>query len=383
MGVCDVITDIILVIFPIPIVIGSSMPLKRKINLTLLFGLSLGLVGITCYRVPSVINRRGDQQFRSLLASLEILGAAAVSNSIVLGSFIRDRGIKKQRFRLNGSVSESLERTSTRRTLTHHHWGSDEDLARDLGMRLSPELRHNSNGSLPRPAPIALPPSKRARPSSRNHHPPEYNDGISTDSERDHKIHTSEPDIEQSRSSGELSVANLTPRKMSFFDVGGLLDPQSPAVSRQSTSASKTTVAHDFAPTSRRGSRALLQDIGGLLSPHREEEHGYIMPDHEPARSEMTSTDIHRTISHEERRARTPHYSPVRNFSRVGYGQRNDASTSPPSTMSGANGRGASPPYRAVENNGGPVGNRESHIESMSLQDVGGLLGPARNGSAR
>ncbi|KMU82639.1 hypothetical protein CIHG_00420 [Coccidioides immitis H538.4] len=156
MGTCDVITDLLLIGFPIPIIFLSAMPTKRKVSLILLFGLSSVLIAITCYRVPSVISRQGSQQYRSLLASLEILAAAAVSNAIVIGSFVRDRGLKKHKFKA-GSLSESVEQASSRRaTITHHHWGSDADLVGDLGIRLDPELRSPSYQKI-RPAPVAIP----------------------------------------------------------------------------------------------------------------------------------------------------------------------------------------------------------------------------------
>ena len=164
MGASDVITDILLVVFPIPIVIKSAMATKRKISLVLLFSLSFILVGITIYRVIGVIDRHSDQQFRSLLASLEILAAAAVSNAVVLGSFIRDRGEKKKRFRFGSTGgNSSLDTPSQQRvkTITQRHWGSDADLVGDLGMRLGPDLEKRRS-SVPRPAPIALPLASQA-----------------------------------------------------------------------------------------------------------------------------------------------------------------------------------------------------------------------------
>ncbi|PGH09206.1 hypothetical protein AJ79_05735 [Helicocarpus griseus UAMH5409] len=139
MGTCDAITDILLVAFPIPIIVASTMPARRKFSLTLLFALSLILVVMTCYRIPAVIERHGNQQYRSLLASLEILAATAVSNVIVIGSFMRDRGVKKQKYKI-GSVSDvSGDKFSRRATITHHQWGSDADLATDVGIRLDSE----------------------------------------------------------------------------------------------------------------------------------------------------------------------------------------------------------------------------------------------------
>src|SRR5689334_5101228 len=44
MGVTDIITDVLLVAFPIPIIIRSSMPIKRKLSLLGLFSLSIILI---------------------------------------------------------------------------------------------------------------------------------------------------------------------------------------------------------------------------------------------------------------------------------------------------------------------------------------------------
>lgn len=152
MGACDVITDLLLVAFPIPIIVMTTMPLKRKVLLVVLFALSLILVAITCYRIPSVIEHHGSQQYRSLLASLEILAATAVSNAVVIGSFVRDKGVKKLKFKkalASASLTENIDHSSVRRaTVMHHQWGSDSDLARDLGIRLEPEL-YSTEGNLP------------------------------------------------------------------------------------------------------------------------------------------------------------------------------------------------------------------------------------------
>lgn len=252
-----------------------------KISLVLLFGLSLILIGITIYRVIAVIDRRSDQQFRSLLASLEILAAAAVSNALVLGSFVRDRGAKKQRFKF-GSVAgtSSLDRASgpRRGTLTARNWGSDADLVGDLGMRLEPELSAQE-ATVPRPAPIALPLASQARNVT-----PKVTSGWAFSPKRT-SIETDETDgksflPDNAPSPAEISI--ITPRRMSFFDVGGLLDddtiaapprypapfdprrPQSNSTPRLAphTEVEEFTVHHSNSG----GSNALLQDIGGLLS---------------------------------------------------------------------------------------------------------------------
>ncbi|KIN08691.1 hypothetical protein OIDMADRAFT_188358 [Oidiodendron maius Zn] len=268
MGTVNVITDILLVIFPIPIIIRSSMGFKRKAQLVALFSASLLPVGTTLYRLPNVINRHGSQQYRSLLASVEILFAAAVANALILGSFVRDKGVKKHRWKL-GSQSDSVERTTSRRGTATNHWGSDEDLVRDLGIGLDPKLRGSVAWNVPRPAPMAVAgniPVKKGQPDWA--FPPQRRD---SDDDLDF--------IDRPDGAGDIPGA---PRKVSFFDVGGLLEEDMPpraSTGRTDTDGEGSTTPgradrswyHDDAGLSpppapkRGGSAALLQDLGGLL----------------------------------------------------------------------------------------------------------------------
>ena len=278
MGASDVITDLILIVFPIPIVIKSAMATKRKISLVLLFSLSFTLVAITIYRVIGVIDRHSDQQFRSLLASLEILAAAAVSNAVVLGSFIRDRGEKKKRFRFGSTGgTSSLEAAPQQRTrtITQRNWGSDADLVGDVGMRLGPDLE-NHRESIPRPAPMALPLASQAHTTPKIALNTNWNFPSRPSSESDETdLKAAEQGLEKPPSPTEIPMP--TPRRMSFFDVGGLLDePHSPAHLHHPPTQLLSPiqiphVTHEPPPPtstqqSRRGSHALLEDIGGLLS---------------------------------------------------------------------------------------------------------------------
>lgn len=243
-------------------------------------------MGITIYRVVGVIDRHSTQQFRSLLASLEILAAAAVSNALVLGSFVRDRGAKKQRFRF-GSVGESssLDRSTglRRGTLTTRNWGSDADLAGDLGMRLEPGL--SATGACgPRPAPIALPLASQAKnltPSVMNR---DWTFQSRTSGETDEiDMKDCIPEAEKSPDSSNMSIT--APRRMSFFDVGGLLEndvtslpryPLSSSTSKTLRSSSSRLASHSETEEftmhrNLQGRNALLQDIGGLLSSEPQE----------------------------------------------------------------------------------------------------------------
>ena len=99
MASCDVLTDVLLIAFPIPLVWRSGRPLRRKCLLTALFALSAVMVVVALLRVPHVVARHGSQQYRTAWASGEILASACVSNAVVIGSFLRDKGLKRNKFR--------------------------------------------------------------------------------------------------------------------------------------------------------------------------------------------------------------------------------------------------------------------------------------------
>lgn len=272
MATCNMLTDLFLVFFPVSIIIRSHMKVKRKVQLVLLFSLSLGVVGVTLYRIPHVVWEHGNQQTRSLLASVEILMATTAANALVLGSFVRDRGVKKNRFRYGSVVSESIEGSalSARRpTIIDRHWGSDEDLVRDLGLRVDRELRDaispgtRSAGPQYTPAPVAKVPD-----DMRNWNFPQR--------QRSNGEGSDDSLLPSSQWSPSRSNSSATPRRVSFFDVGGLLgeqeqsvrdsynsslDPLSPT--RSAPSPTRTATSTGF----RRGSQALLQDLSGLLGP--------------------------------------------------------------------------------------------------------------------
>ena len=349
MGVCDIITDLVLVFFPIPLVLASSMRMKRKISLILLFLLSLGLVGITAFRVPSTISRKSAQQYRSLLASLEILAASAVANAVIIGSFIRDRGVKKVKFRsMSIGGGSTLDRTPTRnRSITIAHWGSDDDLVRDLGLSLHPSLQHRNTivDELPRVAPPAMP-NHNAAPdiekqgglgptgadwnftSARRRTRDTDEESVSSTS-TDLKMKEL-PRIEKPANPGESAQS---PTKMSFFDVGGLVSESKtstpPGNSREPSIKDLTAV-----PPSRSSSR-FLSDVGGLLTSHQEEG------------SVPTSS------------RRVSNAASFRNFSRGG-GMHNPTST-------------IVEDRRATHQSTGPS-NVASGPDAMDLLDAGGLL---------
>lgn len=264
MAVCNIVTDLLLVLFPVPVILGSSLRTKRKVQLVLLFSLSLAPVAVTIYRVPHSLRDGGSQQARSLYASIELLFATAAANALVLGSFVRDRGVKKRRFKYGSIAAASLDRSSAseyRRPTALRHWGSDEDLARDLGYGVTPGLRDEQSSPTEHrhftPAPVARP-----------------HEGMETWQFPSPK----RASTEQGDDSGGTASSNRTDltaaqQRVSFFDYGGLIDDPakvSPRQSYMSNDQSASPVALP-APASvasfRKGSAALLQDLGGLLTP--------------------------------------------------------------------------------------------------------------------
>ncbi|KXX75136.1 hypothetical protein MMYC01_200999 [Madurella mycetomatis] len=268
MAICNVLTDLLLVVFPVPVILGSSMAAKRKFHLVLLFSLSLAPVTVTLYRVPQIIQHNGSQQRRSLYASIELLFATAAANALVLGSFVRDRGVKKRRFKYGSVAAGSLERSSaseSRRPTVLKHWGSDEDLVRDTGYGVKPQLRD----------------SQLLSPDDARHYIPAPVAKLQEDMglwqfPGQTQANAARSDEAGDRVSSIRSNSTAT-RRVSFFDYGGLLDDQPrPPSQRESGMSSdqptlSATVPERAVPASasgfRRGSAALLQDLSGLLMP--------------------------------------------------------------------------------------------------------------------
>lgn len=209
------------------------------------------------------------------MASLEILAAAAVSNALVLGSFVRDRGAKKQRFRFGSTGGQSsLDRSTTahHRILTARNWGSDADLVGDLGMRLDPELTEKPS-IIPRPAPAVTSSRSTSNVNTSDVVDRSWKFPDLASVETDETVMTSPGSVREVKSSP--TEMPTTPRRMSFFDVGGLLaENDSPpqirhrqpmAEHQQQTNTLPLTGLHPQAAGTRRGSHALLQDIGGLM----------------------------------------------------------------------------------------------------------------------
>ena len=273
MSCCDIISDILLIIFPIPIIVNSAMPPKRKFTITFLFSLSALLIAITSYRVSTIVRHSGRQQLRTLWASLEILASAAVSNVLILGSFVRDRGVKKAKYKgtdetTGRSASDANDAQSNLvRAMTRRHWGtdSDEDLFKHCRGRLGSVEEEGDTTVTPAPM-VAKPPlpSKTASGGFSPHYP-------------NAPAFFGRPRKESSGTSVSQGVGEVG-SSPSLFDVGGMLEDQKDSLSKPASSHDGSVVPLDpskqrMPPTSEprpfgtwNGTNALdFADIGGLL----------------------------------------------------------------------------------------------------------------------
>jgi hypothetical protein len=275
MATCNVLTDLLLVLFPVPIILRSHMGLKKKIQLVLLFSLSFAPIAVTLYRVPHIVWEHGNQQLRSLLASVELLFATTAANALVLGSFVRDRGVKKSRFKYGSMTTDSIERASdSRRPTIHRHWGSDEDLVRDIGLGVDPELRESpETPGMESPNFSPAPVTKRLGESMDKWQFPQR--------KRSNAERSDDSLLPRDQLASQRSMP--TPRKVSFFDVGGLLADDQPSITSGSVGTRRESYHSSIDPLSphsmpsptvpagstgsRRGSTALLQDLGAYLGP--------------------------------------------------------------------------------------------------------------------
>jgi energy-converting hydrogenase Eha subunit F len=260
MGTADIITDILLVAFPIPIVIRSQIPLKRKLSLVCLFSFSVALIVITGLRMPNVINHHGRQQYRTVWASAEILASAAVSNAIILGTFVKDRGVKKNKYR-PGATLDTISRADTRRaTLESVHRDSEEALFREMGVRMPREL-HGPNSNVPRPAPVALSATNAKEPYTREYLMSPANVSDSPPSPHD--------SADALRKPSETAPSTATGQSVSFFDVGGLLGSSEPRQGSTGTTTQDFAFTGPRTPGLSRPTQDTLSNLGGSPSPTR------------------------------------------------------------------------------------------------------------------
>lgn len=157
-GILNIITNIALIVFPIPMILKSRLPQAQYVppttshhnhshlhvahrKITILLRLSLPTLSIilTLYTLPRVVQKHGSQPFRSLLASFDILLATFTSNALVLVSLLQDKGYKKSKYKTPAKGYETRVGASQAGGTANGNgafnggrrpsaWGSDDDL---------------------------------------------------------------------------------------------------------------------------------------------------------------------------------------------------------------------------------------------------------------
>ncbi|KAM3425471.1 hypothetical protein BST61_g7417 [Cercospora zeina] len=380
MGCCDIVTDILLVAFPIPVVLASGQNWKRKLQMVLLFALSLIMIGITATRMPKVISRHGRQQYRTVWASGEILASAFVSNGVILGSFLRDKGEKKNKFR-KYSVTESMERSNARKpTLSRiRTQSSDEDLFLALGCR-PPEHLRAQQGNSARPAPPALPAHKSHLTFQQRADTPlgDIIDGDESDFEPYEDISPTTPRIPQVLPSPSNSTT------AGFHDVGNRLDngrtsesSQPPSRKASNTSSAGPGInAYDFAhgrlPHHTRSGSAFLRNVGGR----------FLVPDFVRDRGEGSSSPEQQRNAHRIRPTTAPIgvLGPMLERQESNVSLQDAGGLLMSSPFSEQQGR-AHPRFDTSSGLGNTAPSSDPHGD-IELEDIGGLLSDDRRASA-
>jgi len=153
MGILNIVTNLVLILFPLPMILKSRLSLKRQASIIARLALPLLSIILTSYTLPHVIHRRFAQPTRSVFASLDILLATFISNATVLISLLQDRGYKKTKYK-HGTERDGFHvkgAGATPRILGDRgmmksrkdRWGSDEDLMRSSDRD---DLSKNSDG---------------------------------------------------------------------------------------------------------------------------------------------------------------------------------------------------------------------------------------------
>lgn len=125
-GSLNILTNIVLVVFPIPMVLMSGLLLKQKINILLRLSLPLFPITSTVYAIPALCGRdpfATSQIRRTLLVSIDILLTAFSANAVVLFSLLQDKGYKKSKFK---HMQERYNTNRLANTQRSHQTGSME-----------------------------------------------------------------------------------------------------------------------------------------------------------------------------------------------------------------------------------------------------------------
>jgi hypothetical protein len=135
LSTAHVITNLMLVAFPIPIIVKANITVKRKIITLALLSLPMLNVAYTLGTITMITDSNFVQHTRSLVGSLDMLLNAAWSNAVVLCALLQDKGFKKPKykpkFEYNPNDKSHFTTAKTRagsKSTARDPWDSDEEL---------------------------------------------------------------------------------------------------------------------------------------------------------------------------------------------------------------------------------------------------------------
>ncbi|KAJ5439086.1 uncharacterized protein N7458_010084 [Penicillium daleae] len=104
LGVLNIITDVMLIAMPIPILVLVKRSIVEKFQLAALFTVGLFIVAITIARLPQNAKNATAQVNRTTWASVELLAAAVVANAPVLYGLFKGQR-QKSKYNASGAGS--------------------------------------------------------------------------------------------------------------------------------------------------------------------------------------------------------------------------------------------------------------------------------------
>lgn len=90
MAVTNIVTDILLILFPIPLLWRMTLSKAKKIQLTIVFSVGIFVIAVTSARLPLIFDQSNRQVTRSIWASIEMGTACLVANVGFFYALIKD-----------------------------------------------------------------------------------------------------------------------------------------------------------------------------------------------------------------------------------------------------------------------------------------------------
>ncbi|RPB08224.1 hypothetical protein P167DRAFT_539422 [Morchella conica CCBAS932] len=135
-GACNIATDLVLILYPLPMVFHTSLPRKRKIQLYALFSLGFFVILVSIFRLPFVMENHAIQRWRTLFASIEMLVACCVANAPVMYRLIKAQAAKHTTASADSASRASPYWFSVNRSARRQTSEIDEIEFRGLGLAL-------------------------------------------------------------------------------------------------------------------------------------------------------------------------------------------------------------------------------------------------------